>query len=203
MLRSINLLAAMRAPRQPAALTWRWCCAPGVRAPRALPRGAPFRGVADIALLPGWHAQSGPHLDQLVHQCASATPRLQQVHAAGGLVAGLYNAAALVGEAGLLAGRRAVAPWPFVASVLRHGADVQLLTDRAWTADQRVWTCDSPVLATEVMLDMLRHTPLAELAVASAHVYLHSDQRQQVATRIVAGTHERILPSGALERARH
>ena len=201
-LRSVNLLAAMRAPRRPAALTWRWWCAPDARVARALPRGEPFHGVADLVLLPGWHAQSGPHLDQIVRHCASAMARVLQVHAAGGLVAGLCNAAALLGQAGLLSGRLAVAPWPFVASVLRHGPDVQLLTDRAWTVDQRVWTCDSPVLATEVVLDMLRQTALAELAVATAHVYLHSDQRQQVATQIVAGSHQRILPAGALERAR-
>ncbi len=201
-LRSINLLSAMRAPNRPAPLTWRWCCAPGSRAPRALPRGAVHRGPATLLLLPGWHAHSGPHLDQIVQRCAPAMPRLLQVHAAGGLVAGLYNAAALLGEAGLLAGRSAVAPWPFVAPVLRHGADVRLLTDRAWTVDQGVWTCDSPVLATEVVLDMLHQTPLAELASATAHVYLHSAQRQQVAAQIVCGTQHRILPAGAVELAR-
>ena len=43
---------------------------------------------------------------------------------------------------------------------------------------------------------------LAELASAAAHVYLHSRERQQVATQIVAGAQHRILPAGALERAR-
>lgn len=200
-LRSVNLLAAMRAPRRPAPLTWRWWGAPGAQVPRSLPRAAPYRGLAAMLLVPGWHAHSGPHLDQLVQQSAAATARLQQAHAAGAMVAGLYNAVALLGDAGLLAGRSAVAPWPFVASVLRHGEDVRLLTDRAWTVDQRVWTCDSPVLATEVMLDMLRQTTLAELATAAAHVYLHSDQRQQVAAQIVAGAHQRILPAGVLARA--
>lgn len=200
-LRSVNLLAAMRAPRSPAPLVWRWCCTDSGRAPRWLPRDSGFRGRADMVLVPGWHAQSGPHLDQLVQQSQAALTRVIQVHAHGGLVAGLYNAAALLGAAGLLQQRTAVVPWAFVASVLRHGDGVQLLSDRAWTVDQRVWTCASPVLATEVVLDMLRQTPVAELAMAAAHVLLHSSDRQTVAASIVDGQHQRILPAGALQRA--
>ena len=201
-LRTINLLAAMRAPRATAPVAWRWWCAPGARVPPYLPRSGTHRGVAGMAVVPGWHARSGPHLDQLVQQCGPAIARLAQVHAAGGLVAGLYNAAAVLGEAGLLQGRAAAVPWPFVAAVLRHGNGAKLVTDRAWTVDDRVWTCDSPVLVTEVVLDMLGHTLAAELAVTAAHVYLHSQERQQVAARIVQGEQQRLLPAGALERAR-
>ncbi|MCF8167088.1 MAG: helix-turn-helix domain-containing protein [Rhodoferax sp.] len=153
-------------------------------------------------MLPGWHAQSGPHLEQIVDQARSALERLVQVHAAGGLVTGLFNAAALLGEAGLLQGRCAAVPWAFVRPVRRHSEGVTLLTDRPWTVDERIWTCDSPVLATEVILDMLRHTAVAELAKSAAHVYLHSEARQQVAVGIVQGDLPRGLPAGALERAR-
>ncbi len=201
-LRSINLLAAMRWPRVPAPATWRWLTATGVRRPSALPRGEPFRGTAAIVVVPGWHAKSGPHLDRIVQRCANAMPRLRQAHAANNLVAGLANGVALLGEAGLLSGRAVAVPWPFVASVLRHGEDLQLLSERAWNVDNRVWTCASPVQATEVILDMLGQTPLAELAAATAHVYLYSRERQQVTAQIVQGTHQRILPAGSLERAR-
>lgn len=200
--RTINVLAAMRTPLAAEAVAWRWVLlAPG-RAPASLPRSPGFRGVADVMVVPGWHARSGPHLDRLVQVARSAAVRLARVHAGGGLVAGLANGVALLGEAGLLAGRQAVAPWAFVASVLRHSDGVELVTDRAWMVHERLWTCDSPVLATEVVLDLLRHTALADLAVAAAPLYLHSPERQRVAARIVEGVHQRILPAGALERAR-
>lgn len=201
-LRTINHLSAMRHPRAAAPVAWRWWCVGGDRAPRALPHSAPYRGSANLVVVPGWHAQSGPHLEQIVARCSPAIARLQRVHGAGGLVAGLFNAAALLGEAGLLQGRSAVVPWSFVAPVMRHSEGVKLLTDRPWTVHERIWTSDSPVLATEVLLDMLRQTNVAELAMSAAHVYLHSEERQQVASRIVQGEHHRILPAGALERAR-
>ncbi|MCF8168474.1 MAG: helix-turn-helix domain-containing protein [Rhodoferax sp.] len=198
----INLVSAMRTPRVPDPVAWRWWCIGGGRAPRSLPQSAPCRGLADLVVVPGWHAQSGPHLEQIVARASPALARLEQVHAAGGLVAGLFNAAALLGEAGLLHGRCAVVPWAFVMPVRRHSAGVSLLTDRSWTVDDRIWTCDSPVLATEVMIDMLRHTPVAELAQSAAHVYLHSEARQQVSMQVVQGEQPRGLPAGALERAR-
>lgn len=201
-LRFINLLSAMRTPRVPDPVAWRWWCVGASRAPRGLAQSAAFSGPATLVVVPGWHAQSGPHLEQIVAQANSALDPLAQVHAAGGLVAGLFNAAALLGEAGLLQGRCAVVPWAFVTPVRRHSEGVTLLTDRSWTSDGRVWTCDSPVLATEVVIDMLRHTPVAELAMSAAHVYLHSEARQQVAARIVQGEQARGLPPGALERAR-
>ena len=201
-LRTINHLSAMRQPRAAAPVAWRWWCVGGGRAPRALPQSAPCRSQATLVVVPGWHAQTGPHLEQIVARSSPALARLTRIHAAGGLVAGLFNAAALLGEAGLLQGRSAVVPWSFVAPVLRHGEGVTLLTDRSWTVDDRIWTSDSPVLATEVVLDMLRHTAVAELAVSAAHVYLQSEVRQQVAARIVQGEHQRVLPAGALERAR-
>lgn len=201
-LRTINALAAMRTPRALPPVVWRWVPLPPGRSPGGVARAPGFRGEADAVVVPGWHANSGPHLDRLAQAARGTVARLQKVHARGGLVAGLANGVALLGEAGLLAGRQAVAPWPYVAAILRHSDGVKLVTDRAWTVDERVWTCDTPVLATEVILDLLRRTALAELAVAAAPLYLHSPERQQVAARIVAGVHQRILPAGALERAR-
>ena len=203
LLRTINALAALREPLSPAPVVWRWQPMNGRgRAPAGLPAGGGFRGWADVAIVAGWHARSGPHLDRLVEESGAAAARLARIHASGGRVAAIANGVALLGQAGLLAGRRAVAPWPFVASVLRHSAGVELVTDQAWHVDDRLWSCDSPVLATELTLDLLQQTSVAELAASAAPLYLHSAERQQVAARIAADTHTRILPAGALERAR-
>jgi len=200
-LRTINVLASMRTPPG-APVVWRWWSMDGSAVPRAL-AGPGFQGAADLVVVPGWHAHSGPHLRQLVVGAAKSLPRLAQVHARGGMVAGLYNGVALVAEAGLLEGRSAVIPWPYVAPVLRYAPAIQLVSDRAWTQCERVWSCDTPVIAAEVALDMLRHTPLADLAQAAAQVVLHAADRQQAAARVAQGEQPRQTPSGALELARH
>lgn len=199
-LRSVQVLGTMRTPGG-APVVWRWWSMDGSAAPRALGSGG-FRGQADMVVVPGWHAHSGPHLRQLVLGAAKALPRLTQVHAGGGLVAGLYNGVALVAEAGLLHGRVAVVPWPFAAPVLRYAPGVALVSDQAWTQCERVWSCDSPALASEVALDMLRHTALADLAQAAAQVVLHAPDHQQAAARMAQGERARLTPSGALELAR-
>lgn len=200
-LRSVNVLAALRSPSA-SPVAWRWWCADGTRAPSALPRSAGFRGTAQLLVVPGWHAQSGPHLDKLLHEAASSKVRVANVYANGGLVAGLHNGAAFLGDCGLLAGRTAAVPWPFAATVMRHAEGVQLLGDKAWTHDSRIWTCVSPTLASEVTLDMLRHTAVAELALAVSQVVLHSADHQHGAVRIAQAQQQRVTPAGALQRAR-
>ena len=203
----LQTLASMRHPHARAGLRWRWWRADGKPAPRlnkdltSLPP-QPFHGLPDVLVLPGWHALSGPHLDQLVAQSSAASARIQQVHARGGLVLAVGNAVALLGHAGLLSGREAVAPWHFVPAVLRHSEGVRLLTNQPWTVSERLWTCDSPVWTTEIVLDALKQTPWADLAVAASHVLLHSPQRQQVAAQIVLDASNRKVPPGAVERAR-
>lgn len=200
-LRMVNFLAAMRDAKA-APIVWRWWCADGTRPPLTLPRSAGFKGVANLLVVPGWHAQSVPHLNQLATQAKSSTARIGQVHASGGRVAGIYNGAALLGEAGLLTCRSAVTSWPFVADLLRRAHTVQLVNDRAWVEHERVWTCDSPAQTYEVVLDMLRHTPVADLALAGAPVLLHSGERQRAAVQSAQSGQTIITSAGSLERAR-
>lgn len=206
-LRVIQSLASLREAAGRPQLSWHWRTLPGARLPRwlsavtsaSLP--AP-RALPDLLVLPGWLVRTGPELDQRVMQSAALAPRLQAVLARGGQLLGVGDGAALLGAAGLLRGRQAVAPWPFVTAVLRHSEGVQLLADRPWVHSDRVWTCDSPVLATDILLEALKHTPCAELAVAASHVLLHSPERQQVAGRIEQDVQHRRVPTGAVERAR-
>jgi transcriptional regulator GlxA family with amidase domain len=206
-LRVIQSLASIRAVTGRPALSWRWRALPGERLPHWL---APMASQAptgrqllpDLLVLPGWLVRTGPELDQRVRQSAALLPRLQAVHAQGGLLVAVGDAAALLGAAGLLRGREAVAPWPFVAAVLRHSEGVQLQADRPWVQSDRIWTCDTPVWTAEILLDALRHTRCTELALAASHVLLHSPERQQVASRIEQDIHNRRVPPGAVERAR-
>ena len=88
-LRTINLLSAMRSPRAPAPTSWRWYTSPAHVLPRSLPRSAGFRGLADLLVVPGWLAQSGPRLDQLVRESVASAERVLRVRQAGGRVAGV------------------------------------------------------------------------------------------------------------------
>lgn len=200
-LKVMHGLASMRQAGAVAEPVWRWRSGSGGLVPRwpqtlsSLPT-TPYRALPDLLLVPGWHAFNGPHLDQLVHQAADAVALIQRVHAAGACVLAVGNGVALLGLAGLLRDREAVAPWQFVQAVLRHSEGVRLQTDRPWTVSDRIWTCETPLWTTEMLLDALKTTRGAELAVAASHVLLHSPERQQVAAQIEQDVHARRVPRG-------
>lgn len=205
-LRVIQSLGGMRGAASRPVLSWRWCVLPGARLPHWLnamaSKALARQTLPDLLVVPGWLVRTGPELDQRVMQSSALVPRLQAVLARGGQVLGVGDAAALLGAAGLLRGREAVAPWPFVAAVLRHSEGVQLHAEQAWVHSERVWTCGAPVLATEILLEALKHTPCRELAVAASHVLLHSAERQEVVARMEQDFQHRRVATGAVERAR-
>jgi transcriptional regulator GlxA family with amidase domain len=208
LLGALNLLAATRGVKSPL-ITWQWTLPSGRaargcqgQAPR-VPR-APRVGRPDVLVVPGWQARNGPHLNRLVERDAMACDRLRAVHAAGGHVIAFYNGVALVGEAGLLAGGRAVVPWPFVASVLRHEPTLDLVAGESVVEHRRVWSADSPALATEVALAVLnagRPGDLGDLAESVRSVLLHAPERQRLVRALEAEARQRVGP-GSLERAR-
>lgn len=156
--------------------------------------------LPDVLVVPGWHARNGPHLNRLVARDGAACARLQAVHAAGGHVMGIFTGVALLGEAGLLDGARAVLPWPYVPAVLRHAANVHIVSDAAHAEHHRVWTVDSPVLATQTALRVLQATGLGELAESAQAVLLHSPQRQALTQSVATEARTRVSP-GSMERA--
>lgn len=200
--RLVNTLSMLREPRSRLPLAWRWVHATGQRMPSVAPRGSGFRGTADLLVVPGWHAHDGPDLDRLVRDAAPLTQRAIRIHQGGGQILTVFNATALAAATGLLQHRQAVGPWPFLASILRQDDSIALLTDRPWVADNRVWTCDAPAHAMDVLFALLGESPIAHLALAARNIYHYEPQRQQVAARIVQGMHRKILPAGAVERAR-
>jgi transcriptional regulator GlxA family with amidase domain len=157
--------------------------------------------LPDVLIIPGWHARNGPRLNRLVNRDRMACARLRAVHDNGGHVVGLFTGVALLGEAGLLDQARAVIPWPFVPAVLRHAPGVKLVNDEALIEHERVWTVDSPILATEAALLVMQAAGLAELAESARAVLLHSPQRQSLTLAVAEDARTRVGP-GSLERAR-
>lgn len=214
MLRLANEIAALRGARQdPMQLAHRTPAgrsmkAPPVAADRAAsgskrPAASSSRQVPlpDVVVVPGWHARNGPRLNRLVGRDAAACARLRAVHENGGHVMGLFTGVALLGEAGLLDGARAVIPWPFVPSVLRHAPSVQLVQDEAYVEHRRVWTVDSPMLATEAALMVMQAAGAPEMAESIRAILLHSPQRQALTRSVAEDARTRVGP-GSLERAK-
>jgi len=195
-----NAIAHMRGRRR-AAFGWQWTRPDGRAGARGLPASGLRRRMPDLLIVPGWQARNGPHLDKLVQRDRAACERLRDAHAAGSHVLGVYTGVALLGAAGLLDDREAVAPWPFVAPVLRSAPTLRLIAGEAWVCNERVWSCDSPILVTEVLLEMIRALGLQPLADSVGHVLVHSRERQQLSGMVAAGGTARVGP-GALERAR-
>jgi transcriptional regulator GlxA family with amidase domain len=199
-LKLVNQLAHTRGARRPPT-AWQSCDGQGRALRGGSSRSGPRRAVADVIVVPGWLARSGPHLNQLVRRDAAIAPRLAKVHGCGGQVLAFYTGVAAMGEAQLLEQRRAVVPWPFIPSVLRHAPRLLLAEGDAWTEDERLWTADSPSLACDLALRVLQACGLDDLAMAGRTVLLHSPERQRLAKAVAQDSASRVGP-GALERAR-
>ena len=164
--------------------------------------GKNSRQVPDLFFMPGWLAQNGPHLDELITSNAPLRTRLQQVHDQGGLIIAIGNASPALGYAGLISNGEAVCPWAFIPTFRRLSPGTTLRADLMWTQHQRTWTCNSPVLATELVLDALKSTPLAELATATAHVLLPNLDRQQTVQQMMSEASVKIQAAGSVDLAR-
>ncbi|MCM5572142.1 helix-turn-helix domain-containing protein [Burkholderiaceae bacterium FT117] len=195
-----NILASMRG-RRSAAVHWQWRRPDGKAAPRNLPASGARGRAADLLIVPGWQARNGPHLDALVRRDRAAIARVREVHESGGHVLGIYTGVAMLGAAGLLDGRDAVVPWPFVQSVKRQAPLLRLEAGEGWICRDRIWTCDSPALVTEAMVSVLRELGLQALSDSVGHVLLHSRERQRLSGQVAATSTTRI-GAGTLERAR-
>ncbi len=206
LVRMMNALAATRGARR-APLAWRWRSPDGrVRRRTADAGSAGAAGAAaSLIVVPGWNARSGAHLSRLVARDRASAMRLHAAHGAGAHVVALYTGSALLGEAGLLTGRSVVVPWPFIPSVLRHAPGAELVVGDAWTQSDRLWTADTPALATELTLRALAAlatTPaLQSLVDAARAVLVHAPERQRLVQTVADDSRARIGP-GTLQRAR-
>ena len=207
-LNTLQALAQMRAPLAQPVLRWR-LLSHDTRSARTWPRPIwphlprqGFRGPAQLLLVPGWQVFSGPDIERRVRLESRWFGHLDAVHASGGQLLAVGTGVALLAQAGLLYNRRAVSPWTFMPLVARLAPKAHLLSDCAMTEHERIWTCDSPVLATAMLLQALQSTALAELADTAAQALLHTPERQSVVAQLVAEGPQRPISAGSVERAR-
>lgn len=225
-LRAVNAIARLQRPTARMPMLWRWVGYDGRPIPlsRLGPPAAhenpgqwPRGRSADVIVVPGWIARDGPEVDEWVERAHPLLPALRRTLDTGGALLGVFTGVALLAAAGALCGRRATAPWPFMASVLRQvqaftrgldgaGTSIEWVDDPGWTPDRGVWTCASPAAVTEATLDMLGCTPWASLALAARDVLLPSPIRQGAAVAHARSAGSSLaasrVPTGVVERAR-
>jgi transcriptional regulator GlxA family with amidase domain len=164
--------------------------------------GKNSRQVPDLFVMPGWLAQNGPHLDELIKSNTALRTRLHQVYEKGGAIVAIGNAAPVLGYAGLITEGEAVCPWAFIPTFRRLSPQVTLRADLMWTRQHRMWTCNSPVLTTELILDALKTSAWAELATATSHVLLPNLDRQQTVQQMMSETSVKVQAAGSVDLAR-
>lgn len=225
-LRTVNAIARLQRPTGPLPMHWRWLRSDGrpmnaadrrQLASHEQPGKLPRNRSADVIVVPGWIARDGPELDELTRLAHPLCPRLRRTLDSGGALLGVFTGVALLAASGTLAGRRATAPWPFMASVLRQALmsphalasaaqPIEWVDDPAWTSDRGVWTCATAVAVTEATLDLIGCTPWTSLAFAARDVLLPTPIRQGVAVAHARSAGRSLaasrVPTGIVERAR-
>ena len=205
-LEAIRALAHMHAPGA-APVQWHWCQGEGdgERAPTPVP--GPWGGLhpADVLVLPGWMAHTGPQLRALCARHRGPVTDALAAHVAnGGLVVAFFNGSALLSEAGLLSDREAALPWAFAPSItLQSPAALTWRRDKAWHRSGLLWTTASISDALAALLDLLAHTPLKALVLAASPVLQFDAERQLTAPASMETPTGRPMTAGALEQARH
>lgn len=205
-LRSVNKIAQARHGVTP--LDWGWLDIP------APPDGTGYSAnpavnlltwaVADVLVIPGWMTPTGPHLRRASQSVFRDVASLLQTHVTRGMyILSLFNGTALLAEAGLLGGRKAAMPWPFVPSInLLSEAPIDWQRDRAWFADGGIWTTAAWNSTLEALFDLLKQTTMAELAQAVGSVLLFDPHRQTTATASVVSPIAQPMVAGSLDLAR-
>lgn len=225
-LRTINAISRLQHPTGRWPMQWRSVREDGRSAaladrhhlaPHERPGHWPRGRSADVIVVPGWIARDGPEVDELTRGASVLLPRLRRTLDEGGALLGVFTGVALLAASGVLAGRRAAVPWPFMAPVLRQSlscspgpcsppAPIEWVDDPGWVGDRGVWTCASAVAVTEATLDLVACTPWASLAQAARDVLLPSQIRQGVAVAHARSAGNQLadgsVPTGIVERAR-
>lgn len=201
---AMNTLAGVRHGAPPP-LRWHWLARPGDDTPPPMPASPQgSERPADVLVVPGWLTSTGPQLRDISATYARHFAPLLQAHVQRGeLVAAFFNGPALLAEAGLLAGRQAALPWAFAPSIVfQSGNAVLWHRDKPWLGASPLWTTASLQDSLPAFLDLLGHTPVAELAQAVAPVLLYDPRRQLTATDALETPTNQPLVAGALELAR-
>lgn len=164
-----------------------------------VPAGLDAMAAADIVVVPAWN-----HPEQVAP--ATLTEALRQAHARGAQVVGLCLGAFVLGDAGLLDGRRATTHWACQALFARRFPRADFHPDVLYVDDGHVVTSAGTVAAIDCCLHLVRQRHGADAANRVARLLVtpphrQGGQAQYIEQPVPALPSEHRLP-GVLEWAR-
>lgn len=130
----------------------------------------------DLVIVPGMPYRMTERIERAVLRW------LREAHAAGAHVASVCTGAFILGEAGLLAGRRCTTHWARTSDLQRRFPAARVLADRLFVTDGSVTTSAGIASGIDMALGMIEqaHGPLLAAEIAREMVvYIRRDGAQQ------------------------
>jgi transcriptional regulator GlxA family with amidase domain len=112
-----------------------------------VPGGLPMNGIFDLDLLVAWLAENGPKVRRLCSVCTGAF---------------------LLGDAGLLDGKRATTHWSRCAELHERHKAIRLEPDRIFVNDGKVWTSGGVTAGIDLALALIEADLGHQTAIATA-----------------------------------
>lgn len=189
-LRTASNVLKMQSPGAPRQLTWRIVTPDGktVSLPGAASSGTVGKidPTRTLIVVPGLHVQNAPQANEIAAAHPTAMRMLEQHAAAGGWIFASSHGIIFPARLGLLDGSRLSAPWTSQRWFSSTFPRCDFSSDIPVSQHNRVFTCSSPSLQTESMLNIVGHLVSADLAQSSASLLLHQADRQQFTPELVS-----------------
>lgn len=152
------------------------------------------RGRYDILIVPGMEINHRVDWDRALAPLALECAYVRKAYAAGTPVASVCIGAFLLGEAGLLQGRRATTAWLFAQALGQRYPGCTVDGSALLLDDAGVVTTGAVSSAFDLAIHLVKHTLGADIATATARVSLLPAERQSQAPFVDA----RLLPPARL-----
>jgi transcriptional regulator GlxA family with amidase domain len=152
------------------------------------------RGRYDVLIVPGMEINHQVDWDRALAPLAPECTFLRKAYAAGTPVAAVCIGAFLLGEAGLLHGRRATTAWIFAHVLKQRYPGCAVDATSMLLEDAGVLTTGAVGSAFDLALHLVKHTLGADIATAAARVSLLPAERQSQAPFVDA----RLMPPARL-----
>ena len=135
------------------------------------------RGRFDLLIVPGLEISRQVDWGRMLAPLAPELAFIRKTFAAGTPVASVCVGAFLLGEAGVLDGRKVTTAWLFAADLARRYPGATLQADAVFLEDAGVMTTGAVSSALDLAIHLVKRTLGAEVATATARVALLPGQR--------------------------
>lgn len=160
---------------------------------------------AELIIIPGLGIASADELEEKLRSpaCRRATGMLVEAFESGSTLAASCASTFLLGEAGLLDGRRATTTWWLAPFFRRRYPKVELVTDQMVVADWPIATAGAAMAQMDLMLAVIAKFSSPRLSESCARYLLLDQRRSQapyMALAFLAGQDEKIARAEAWVR---